>query len=91
MRATLPLIGTAFAALLAAQAFPAAGQTKSDAKASTVPPEQRLICRATRETGSLVKRRRQCFTQAQWDRIAEAARLRGEDLRGGAFSLDSTN
>lgn len=91
MRATFPIVGTAFIALLAAQAMPAAGQTKTDAKASETPAEERLICRATRETGSLVKRRRQCFTRAQWDRIAEAARLRGEDLRGGAFALDSTN
>ena len=89
MRATLPLIGTAFMALLAAQAMPAAGQTKSGAKSDEAPSEQRLICRATRETGSLVKRRRQCFTQAQWDRIAEVARLRGQDITGGAFALDS--
>jgi hypothetical protein len=91
MRSTLPLFGTAFMALLATQALPAAGQTRSAAKSGDTPPERRLICRSTYETGSLVARRRQCFTRAQWDRIAEVARLRGEDLRGGAFAVDSTN
>jgi hypothetical protein len=89
MRATLKLFGTAFIALLAAQAMSAAGQTKADPKANQTPSEERLICRSFHETGSLVKRRRQCFTRAQWDRIAEAARLRGEDLRGGAFAEES--
>jgi len=33
----------------------------------------RLICRRMPETGSIVRTRRQCFTRAQWDRIAESA------------------
>ena len=91
MRATLPLIGTAFIALLAAQAMPAAGQSTAGTKAGDTPPEQRLICRSTRETGSVVRRRRQCFTAAQWDRMAEVARLRAGDIRGGAFAVESVN
>lgn len=91
MRPPLPLFGIASIALLAAQAIPATAQTKSGAKAGATPPEERLICRSTYETGSLVMRRRQCFTRAQWDRIAEVARLRGEDIRGGAFSAESKN
>jgi hypothetical protein len=91
MRATLPFFSIVSIALLAVQAVPVAGQTKSAPKANETPPEERLICRSSYEIGSLVKRRRQCFTRAQWDRIAEAARLRGEDIRGGAFALDSTN
>ena len=35
---------------------------------------ERLICRRMPETGSIVRTRRQCFTRAQWDRIAESAR-----------------
>jgi len=81
MRITLHLVGMVFVALFAAQAIPAAGQGKSGAQAGATPPAQRLICRATEETGSLIARRRQCFTRAQWDRMAEAARLRGEDMR----------
>ena len=34
----------------------------------------RMICRSIAETGSLVRRTRQCFTRAQWDRINEGGR-----------------
>ena len=34
----------------------------------------RRVCRAEVETGSLARRRRRCFTQGEWDRIARAAR-----------------
>lgn len=33
---------------------------------------ERLICRRMPETGSLARGRRQCFTKAEWDRIAES-------------------
>lgn len=38
------------------------------------PDPEKKICRKTLETGSLVKKTRQCFTRAEWARIAEAAR-----------------
>lgn len=41
---------------------------------------ERLICRYTDETGSNARRRRQCFTRVEWDRIAEAARARGQRM-----------
>lgn len=34
----------------------------------------RLICKKFLETGSLVKKRKQCFTQEQWDKIAASQR-----------------
>lgn len=40
--------------------------------ASGTGQNERLICRRMQETGSLVKGRRQCFTKAEWDRIAES-------------------
>ena len=36
--------------------------------------DQKLICRKTLETGSLVKRNKQCFTKAEWDKIYVAQR-----------------
>lgn len=56
-------------------------------QASASNDSQRLICRRVQETGSLVRTIRQCFTRAEWDRIAETAR-RGaqrtaEGLSGG--------
>lgn len=88
MRAVLAIFVTVSVTLLAAQAVPAVGQGKSEAKASDTLPRERLICVTTVETGSLISRNRQCHTKAQWDRIAEVARLRGEDFRGGAFATD---
>lgn len=36
--------------------------------------ETKLICRKVPETGSLLRRTKQCFTQAEWDKIAEVQR-----------------
>lgn len=40
----------------------------------------RLICRRMPETGSLSQTRRQCFTRAEWDRIAESQRAGAQRL-----------
>ena len=62
-----------------------------DTRATARADQDRLICRRMPETGSLVRARRQCFTRAQWDQIAESQR-RGasrmiQELAGG----DNTN
>ncbi|MGQ0660564.1 hypothetical protein [Sphingosinicella sp.] len=53
----------------------AAGQSggTSGQQATTKNGEQ-LICRRIQETGSLGRGRRQCYTRAEWDRIAQAQR-----------------
>ena len=62
---------------VAAQAFQ---QISAKASAERAAKGERLICRYIDETGSLSRRRRQCFTRTEWDRIAEAARARGQRL-----------
>jgi len=42
----------------------------------------RLICRSMPVIGSLAARRRQCFTRAQWERIAQGAQKQTVDLQG---------
>lgn len=42
--------------------------------------DNRIICRKMPETGSLVRRNKQCFTKAEWDRIAESQRAGAERL-----------
>lgn len=37
--------------------------------------DTKLVCRKTLETGSLVKRNKQCFTLREWDRIAQQTRI----------------
>lgn len=44
-----------------------------DGRTNAANEADRLICRRMPDTGSLVRTRRQCFTRAQWDRIAESA------------------
>ncbi|MFC3711461.1 hypothetical protein ACFOMD_02695 [Sphingoaurantiacus capsulatus] len=36
--------------------------------------DNEIICRKTLETGSLVRKTKQCFTRAEWDKIAAANR-----------------
>lgn len=33
------------------------------------PPEEKRICRASTETGSLIKKRKACLTRAQWKAV----------------------
>ncbi|HEY0084464.1 MAG TPA: hypothetical protein VGB65_01000 [Allosphingosinicella sp.] len=44
------------------------------------------VCKAVLETGSLVKKRKQCFTRKEWERIAESqqtgARRMVDELQG---------
>jgi hypothetical protein len=82
MRIVAALSGAAFAALLATGTV-AAQSAEPKAKAKS---EEKLICQSMQETGSLARRRRQCFTRAEWDRIAEAARARGQRLQSDMAS-----
>jgi hypothetical protein len=43
-----------------------------DRRTSAKNESERLICRRVQDTSSLVRTHRQCFTRAEWDRIAEA-------------------
>ena len=62
---------------VAAHAFQ---QMSTKATAERQANGERLICRYTDETGSVARRKRQCFTRTEWDRIAEAARARGQRM-----------
>ena len=59
-------------------AGPAAANDQTTADASN--EDSRIICKKLGETGSLVKKNKQCFTQAEWDRIAESQRRGAERL-----------
>lgn len=55
------------------------------ALAETAPPKNadadKIVCRKTLETGSLVKKNKQCFTLAEWDKIYAANREGNEKTR----------
>lgn len=71
----------------AAASAPAMAQSRSGGTSAGANDSNRLICRRMPETGSLMATRRQCFTRAEWDRIAESARRGAErtvsELAGG--------
>lgn len=60
----------------------ASAQTRS-AQTSASSDAQRLICRRVQETGSMVRTVRQCFTRAEWDRVAETARRGAQSTISG--------
>jgi hypothetical protein len=73
MSRALPLIVAAAFGAAPLPALAAAGTTPGAAQAANAVDDNRIICRRIQETGSLVKRTKQCFTKAEWDRIAAAA------------------
>lgn len=50
--------------------------------------KDKIICRKTAEVGSLVRKKKECYTKAQWDEIAEVhqrgAKKTQEGLSGGS-------
>lgn len=83
----LPLIGLTLSIGAPAAAQVSTQGASDTAQTSPTAGQERRICRRMPETGSLARRRRQCYTRAEWDRIAEAARLNGQrlqdDMRSG--------
>jgi len=56
-------------------ATPAQAADPNEPARESVLDDTRIICRKTLETGSLVRKTKQCFTQAEWDRIAQQTRI----------------
>ena len=78
----LSLLALTSAALLpAAHGFAQSQAPRQATDSDEGDDPDRVICRRSVDTGSLVKGRRQCFTRAQWDRIAEAAQKRTQDMQ----------
>ncbi len=82
MRKVVIVAGAALITLAAGAVTAQSTQPAPKAKAKN----ERLICQTMQETGSLARQRRQCFTRAEWDRIAEAARARGQRLQSDMTS-----
>lgn len=58
------------ATMLSPQAAPVADQSD----------KSKRVCRSMPTTGSLISRKRECRTQAEWDKLAQAGRANGEDI-----------
>ncbi len=54
----------------AAQAVPAA----TTAAGAPAGQKEKLICRSDSETGSIIAKKKRCYTRAEWDQHAQGAR-----------------
>lgn len=80
--ATVGLIGIGIASIAGAQQ----GSTANSQQPAAAKSEDRLICRRVQDSGSLARRTRQCYTRAQWDRLAEDSRQTGSTANSGGTS-----
>jgi hypothetical protein len=76
--AKITMVGVA----LAAGALAAAAQNSPAKQSDPAKERDRLVCRSMPVSGTLAGRRRQCFTRAQWDRIAQGAQKQTVELQG---------
>jgi len=75
MRLSVRLALAGLAAALATPAVVAQQQTTTVQIPQVAQPKnERLICRRIQDSGSLARVRRQCYTRAQWDRLAQDQR-----------------
>lgn len=82
MKVTVCLAAIGFGFVLSAGALAAVAQDPVPPKGKSRADPNRLICRSMPVSGSLAARRRQCFTRAEWDRIAQGAQKQTVDLQG---------
>lgn len=68
------------AALALLSAGPVLAQPSERTDTATGKPEK-IVCKRLVETGSLVKGKRTCKTQAAWDRYGEAARRQVREIQ----------
>lgn len=68
-----------------------AANSTSVADSSNPVSDPTVICKKTLETGSLVRKNKQCFTKAQWDRIAEVQRRGNEKMVDGLSTRSGGN
>ena len=72
----LVAVGLAFVSLEGV----AVAETTTNSQSAGRDPDQ-VICRATADTGSLVRRNRQCHTRQQWDQMAREGREQARNLQ----------
>lgn len=77
------LLGAATAVMMNGAAIAAGANAAATTTPSASADDQRIICRKTLETGSLVKKNKQCFTKAEWDKVYAAHREGNQKLFDG--------
>lgn len=79
---------------LAAAAAPATAGEPAAPAAGAAAPAEKLICKRIADTGTLARKRRQCLTAKEWERIAEEARVNArhvQDTMRGGYTCQATD
>jgi hypothetical protein len=87
----MQIVTRIFAVAAGACLLAGAGLAAERTAAERTAPKEKLICKSIQETGSMARRLRQCFTKQEWERIAEAARARGQRLQSDMASGMTSN
>lgn len=58
-------------------------------KATDALDDTKLVCRKTLETGSMLRKKKQCFTLREWDQIAEVQRRGNQKMFDGLTEKSS--
>ena len=77
--------GAAAAIILASLLMPAIASAAEPPTAEQA-ERDKLICRKTAEVGSLVRKKKECYTKAQWDQIAEVQQRGAKKTQEGLSS-----
>ena len=81
---------TVVACTLAAAGLAAPAQAR-ETVVDTAPPGEKKTCKSYAEIGSLVKRRKVCRTEAQWQRVFQSGRRMGRDMVEAGSGRPSEN
>jgi hypothetical protein len=74
----------ALAVIFLAMPMMAAASAETAApRATDALDDTKLVCRKTLETGSMVRKKKQCFTLREWDQIAETQRRGNQKMFDG--------
>lgn len=74
------IVGIAFLAVAAPQAAQPANPTATKPVQVASRDSEKIVCKRFIETGSLVKGRRECKSEADWQRERDLARQRGDGV-----------
>ena len=80
----------ALAVIFAASPVSVAASAETAARPTTdALDDTKLVCRKTLETGSMVRKKKQCFTLREWDQIAEIQRRGNQKMFDGLSEKSS--
>jgi hypothetical protein len=83
----LSILSSAVFAILAQ----GSAQATATASAEPVDPLDKIVCKRTLETGSLIKGKKVCITRRQWNKVAEEGRAMGQEMQDANSRIVGNN